>query len=133
VVYCLLSHRLEGLRLFEECQSIIKQKGIEVGIGAKEGCVPMDPIFILHVRCAPTTHRFDACTRAIRFAEIVQRHQGRYEMRYGMDGPLFGLPALLNNPLLTEVRAYTYRRPAEASYPHNDGPTGIPLVEWLLD
>jgi hypothetical protein len=78
LAYLGAASRVEGLRLFEECQALLSQKCLTMGIGAKEG-----------------------------YAELVQRHQGRYEMRYGMEGPLFCRPELLENPVLTNVRMPT--------------------------
>lgn len=78
LAYLGATSRVEGLRLFEECQALLSQKCLTMGIGAKEG-----------------------------YAEVVQRHRGRYEMRYGMDGPLFCRPELLEHPVLTNVRMPT--------------------------
>ena len=67
------------MRCFDACQAELKAKDLlPLGIGAKEG-----------------------------YAEVVQRHKDRYEMRYGVkDGSIFRDPRLLENPKLRQVSVW---------------------------
>lgn len=74
--HIIYTHRDEALRCFDACHAELKERNLlPLEIGAKEG-----------------------------YAEIVQRHKGRYEMRYSLeDGNIFKDPRLLEHPQLRQV------------------------------